>query len=152
MAIEVLLLGPNDAAVLDTVADEVFDGPLDRVWRASFFADPRHHLAVALDGNEVVGMVSAVHYVHPDKAPQLWINEVGVAPAHRKQGIGRRLLETMLARGKALGCSEAWLGTEAQNMAARKLYESLNSKPEPFLLYSFDLGGGSDGESGNEDD
>ena len=73
-------IGPDDAAVLDRVADDVFDYPIDPRWTAEFLADRRHHLAVALDGDLVVGMASAVHYVHPDKPPELWINEVGVAP------------------------------------------------------------------------
>ena len=58
-------------------------------WTAEFLADSRHHLAVAVDEGRVVGMASAVHYVHPDKPPELWINEVGVAPTHRGLGIGR---------------------------------------------------------------
>jgi hypothetical protein len=71
------LLGPGEAAVLDRVAEGVFDNPVGPRWAAEFFADPRHHLAVALDGGVVIGMASAVHYVHPDKPPQLWVNEVG---------------------------------------------------------------------------
>jgi aminoglycoside 6'-N-acetyltransferase I len=96
-------------------------------------------MVVAVHDGVVVGMVSAVDYVHPDKAPQLWINEVGVAPSHRRQGIGRRLLDAMLAHGRALGCTEAWLGTEEDNAAARRLYESAGSAAEPFVLYSFRL-------------
>ena len=79
-------------------------------------------MAVALDGGQVVGMASAVHYVHPDKPPELWINEVGVAPAHQQQGIGQQLLRALFARGRELGCTEAWLGTEVDNVAARRLY------------------------------
>ena len=141
MPIDVRLLTSVDAAVLDRVAPDVFDGPVDPRWRAAFFADPRHHLAVALDGGVVVGMASAVDYVHPDKAPQLWINEVGVAPTHRRRGIGRRLVEAMLDRGRALGCSEAWLGTEEDNAPARALYERTGGAAEPFVLYSFQLRG-----------
>ena len=84
-------------------------------------------------------MASAVDYVHPDKAPQLWINEIGVAPAHRRRGVGRRLLDALLAHGRTLGCTEAWLGTEDDNVAARRLYESAGNAPERFVLYSFPL-------------
>jgi hypothetical protein len=57
----VRLLGPGDAAVLDRVVGGVFDNPIDPRWRAEFFADPRHHLAVAIDGDLVVGMASGRH-------------------------------------------------------------------------------------------
>lgn len=139
MPITVRLLGPADAAVLERVAADVFDAPVDARWTRCFLDDPRHHLAVALDDGVVVGMASAVDYVHPDKAPQLWINEVGVAVSHRRRGIGRRLVDALLAHGRELGCTEAWLGTEATNVAARRLYESAGGAAAPFLLYSFAL-------------
>lgn len=87
---EIRLLEPGDTSVLDRVTTGVFDGPVLPVWRDRFMALPNHHIVVAVDGNEVVGMVSAVDYVHPDKPPQLWINEVAVAPAYRRRHIARR--------------------------------------------------------------
>jgi ribosomal protein S18 acetylase RimI-like enzyme len=86
-------------------------------------------------------MASAVHYVHPDKPPELWINEVGVAPTHRAQGIGRRLLEALFERGRASGCRQAWVATEPGNMAARRLYAVAGGKeaPEPFVMVEFRL-------------
>jgi ribosomal protein S18 acetylase RimI-like enzyme len=145
VTVEVRLLGPHDGAVLDCVAEGVFDHAVDPHWAAAFFADPRHHLVVAVEAGVVVGFVSAVDYVHPDKAPQLWINEIGVAPTHQRQGIARRLLDAMLAHGRTLGCEEAWLGTEEQNLPARRLYERAGGEAEPFVLYSFDLTGGAHG-------
>ena len=139
MTFELHLLGPHDAAVLDRVADGVFDGPIVQAIATEFLKDPRHHLIVALSDDHVVGMITAVDYVHPDKPAQLWINEVGVAPTHQRQGIGRALLQAMLAHGRKCGCTEAWLGTEHDNVAARGLYEDAGSVAEPFVLYSFDL-------------
>ena len=135
-------LAAGDGDVLARVADGVFDGPVSPRLAAEFLADPRHHLVVALDDGVVVGFVSAVDYVHPDKPSQLWINEVGVAPSRRRRGIARRLLDAMLAHGRTLGCTEAWLGTEESNAAARRLYESAGGAAEPFVLYAFDLARG----------
>lgn len=137
----VRLLGPDDAAVLDAVAPDVFDGPVVPRWAGEFLADPRHHLAVALDGGVVVGMASAVHYVHPDKAPVLWINEVGVAAPHQRQGLGARLLAALFDHGRALGCTEAWVGTEVGNAPARALYVSAGGREdaEPFVMATFPL-------------
>lgn len=90
------ILGFSDAQVLDQVAEGVFDNKVNPHWTAEFLADPRHHLAVALIGDRVVGMASAVHYIHPDKPSELWINEVGVAPPYQGQGIGKRLLTPCL--------------------------------------------------------
>ena len=71
-SITVRLLGPTDAAILERVAADVFDKPVDGALAREFLDDPRHHLAVAIDADGVVvGMASAVHYIHPDKAAQL---------------------------------------------------------------------------------
>ena len=133
------MLGPADAAVLERVADGVFDNPLDAKWTAEFLADPRHHMAVALDGNQVVGMASAVHYLHPDKPPELWVNEVGVAPGHEGQGIGRQLLQTLFVHGRALGCRAAWLGTQPDNLPARRLYAAVGGVELPMVYVAFNL-------------
>jgi ribosomal protein S18 acetylase RimI-like enzyme len=137
--IAIRVLGPDEASVLDHVAPGVFDNLIDARWTSEFFADARHHLAVALDEATVVGMASAVHYVHPDKPPELWVNEVGVAPTHQGRHIGRRLLRALFERGRELGCCEAWLGTEVSNAAARRLYAALGGTEEPFVLVSFRL-------------
>jgi ribosomal protein S18 acetylase RimI-like enzyme len=140
-SVSICMLGPNDAGVLDNVAPGVFDNPVDARLTEEFLADLRHHIAVAIDDGRVVGMATAVHYVHPDKAAQLFVNEVGVAATHRRLGIGRALMAALLAKGKALGCTEAWVGTEPDNAAARGLYAAAGGTevPEPFILVSFPL-------------
>ena len=146
MPVTIRILGPDDGAILEHVAPDVFDGPVDARWSAEFFADPRHHLAVAIDGGEVVGMASALHYVHPDKPPELWVNEVGVAPTHQGRGLGRQVLAALLAHGKSLGCREAWVLTGASNRAARRLYAAAGGREEDEspVMITFDLASGVD--------
>jgi aminoglycoside 6'-N-acetyltransferase I len=141
MEIVVHVLGAADAAVLDAVADDVFDYPVNPRWAAEFLADPRHHLAVAVADGVVVGFASGVHYLHPDKAPDLWVNEVGVAPPFQNQGVGRRLLRALFDRGREVGCQSGWVGTEVGNAAARRLYRAVGGResPEPFVLVTFNL-------------
>jgi GNAT superfamily N-acetyltransferase len=138
MTIDVRLLGSDDAHVLDTVAPDVFDDQIHPRWCTEFFADPRHHLVVALDGDLVVGMASGVHYVHPDKAPELWINEVAVAPTHHGQGIGRRLVSTLVQHGATLGCGEAWVLTSPDNEAARRMYVAAGAVADELsVMYTY---------------
>jgi len=138
---DVLLLGPDDGHVLDRVAEGVFDGTIDSHLTAEFLRDARHHLVVAVDDGTVVAMASAVHHVHPDKAPQLWINEVGVAPTHRRLGLGSRLLQLLLNRATALGCTEAWVLTKRTNTVAQRLYAGAGATlpPEECIMYTFPL-------------
>jgi ribosomal protein S18 acetylase RimI-like enzyme len=69
-------------------------------------------------------MASAIAYVHPDKPLQLFINEVGVSERCQRQGVGRRLVNALLKQGNILGCTEAWVATEPNNLAARALYNA----------------------------
>jgi ribosomal protein S18 acetylase RimI-like enzyme len=144
VTLEIRLLGPNDGAVLDRVAPDVFDHSVAPQWSAEFFADPRHHLAVALDEGVVVGFASGVHYVHPDKPPELWINEVGVAPTHQRQGAATRLLAALLDHGARLGCAQAWVLTSPDNTSARHLYARAGGREaeELSVMVEFPLGPG----------
>ena len=142
MAIEIRILRPQDLAVLDRVAPDVFDHPINRERTAEFLNDPRHHLAVAVDEGVVVGFVSAVHYVHPDKpSPELWINEVSVAESHRRQGLATKLLDEIFDLARQLGCTEAWVLTDRENKAAMRLYEGAGAATAPAesVMFTFFL-------------
>jgi len=129
----------SDAASFDHVADDLFDGAIDKNRLLEFLSDPRHHLAIAKDGETIVGFASAIHYVHPDKPPELWINEVGVAPGHHRRGIGKAIIAQLLDHGRTLGCKEAWVLTDASNTAARALYSSAGGEESECIMVSFGL-------------
>lgn len=126
---------------LNTLSDDVFDQPIHQASLTAFVEDERHLMFLAVDEGRVVGMASAVEYFHPDKPAQLWINELGVAGSHRRRGIGRQLVQALLAAGKQRGCAAAWLGTDADNAAAQACFASVTGaqSPEPFLLYEWHL-------------
>lgn len=135
------MLGPSDAHVLDNVAEQVFDHTIRSEWAAAFFADGQHRLAVAQAGDLVVGMASAVIHQHPDKRPQLFVNEVGVARGYRRQGIATQLVRLLLDSAVEAGCREAWVATEESNLAARALYRALegSEEPERAVVFTFKI-------------
>jgi GNAT superfamily N-acetyltransferase len=136
------LLTPTDSHILNNVAENVFDDPIVEASAKEFLADPRHRLVVALDGDLVIGFVSAVIYMHPDKpAPEMWINEIGVAPTHQRQGIGKALMQAILEEAKRSGCNEAWVLTDRANLPAMAMYKSAGgeeSLPDP-TMFTFKL-------------
>jgi len=137
--IPIRLLRRHDGAVLARCGPEVFDEPIDSRLLEEFLADERHHLAVAVDDEMVVGKASAVHYVHPDKRPQMFINEVGVAPRYQRRGLGRRLVQALLDEAKRLGCTEAWVLADSTNEPARALYRAVGGEEaaQPSIMYTF---------------
>lgn len=145
-AVEIRLLTAADISVLDRVDSDVFDHPVQRPLAEQFLASPNHYLAVAIDSGIVIGMASAIAYVHPDKPLQLFINEVGVADHMQGRGIGKRLVSTLLDQARSMGCSEAWVATEENNKAARALYSSLRGKEDEdhAVVYTWRLKGAPD--------
>lgn len=118
------LLTPGDAALLERAAEDVFDNPVDPALARAFLADPRHHIVAAIDDEVVVGFISAIDYIHPDKPADLWINETGVAASHQRQGLAKAMLTAMLNHGRAIGCTTAWVLTDRTNAAANALYRA----------------------------
>ena len=118
----------------------MFDHAVDRATLAHYLGTPGHHLIVAVADGEIVGQLAAVVHRHPDLRPtELSIDEVGVTPALQRQGIAARLLEAGFALGRELGCAEAWVGTEPDNLPAKALYERRSLPVEPFIMYVFRL-------------
>jgi ribosomal protein S18 acetylase RimI-like enzyme len=143
-AVVVRCLGRGEAGVLRHVARDVFDHDLRPDYLQAFFDDPHSLLAVGIDDGVVVGMASGLVYGHPDKPLQLFVNEVGVAPSHQRRGLGRELVRCLLARGRELGCAEAWVATEEENAAARRLYAATGGREASAraVVFTYPLGGG----------
>ncbi len=142
MTIAIKILDRNDVDILKNVDPDVFDNSIDIPRSEEFLTDSRHHLAVAIDDGRVVGFVSAVHYVHPDKVrPELWINEVSVAETHRRQGLGKRLMNAVFEVARELGCTEAWVLTDRENTAAMNLYSAVGNPetPSDCVMFTFRL-------------
>lgn len=146
--IDVQLLAAGEEATLERVAAGVFDRPVVPGQVRELLADRRHHLAVALDGGLVVGMASAIDYLHADKPAELWIDEVGVAASHRGRGIGRRLLMALFEVGRTAGCRQAWVLAEQGNRAARRLYRAVGGveTSREQVLVEFALAASGDGD------
>jgi len=138
MAVEIKILSSGDESLLLNSAPGVFDNPVDPQLAREFLRDPRHHIAAAVEDGQVVGFASAVHYMHPDKRSQLWINEVAVAPTHRQQGLAKTLLPVLFNVGRLLGCTEAWVLTDRPNLPAMRLYSSLTTvPPTDHVMFTF---------------
>jgi GNAT superfamily N-acetyltransferase len=128
MDVEIKVLGPQDENVLINLAPSIFDKAIDPILCKEFLNDPRHHIVVAIENGLVIGFVSAVHYIHPDKPVELWINEVSVAPDYRKMGVAKKILRSMFEVGIELGCKEAWVLADQSNIAGMKTYSSVGGE------------------------
>jgi len=130
-------LAPGDEALLERIAPDVFDEPIHPERMHAYLRAPGHLMVLALKDGLVVGQCAAVVHHHPDKAGELYIDEVGTASTHRRQGIARMMMDEMFAWGREFGCQEAWLGTELDNDAANGLYRSIDGDADQMMYYEF---------------
>ena len=138
MDVSIVRMTADKAALLDRLADGVFNDVIDRGLLAAYLASPAALLVVALDGDYVVGQVKAAIHLHPDKPADLYVDEVVVAPTHQRRGVARLLLGEIERWARERGCVDVWLATEVDNDAARSLYGSF-AESKPALLYFWDL-------------
>ena len=96
-------------------------------------------MVLALDGDQVVGQCAGVIHHHPDKVTELYVDEVGTATSHLRQGIATMMLTELFAWARELGCAEAWLGTELDNDAANALYRKFEGEMDTMAYYKFKL-------------
>jgi len=135
MGIVLRRIGADDASLFESIAPDVFDEPVDTARLAAYLTTPGHLMLLALEGERVVGQCAAVVHRHPDKPTELYVDELGTAATHRRQGIGRRLLAEMFDWGRELGATEAWLGTELDNAAANALYRGFAPIEDEAIRY-----------------
>ena len=139
MTIEIIRLTAANSDLLHNVAEDVFDTAVVPTRLRAYLAEPVNLMIVAVDGDLVVGQVAAVIHKHPDKPDELFIDEVGVSPDWRRQGIAQRMMQALFALGRSLGCQASWLATEVDNLPARRLYESFGEDGVAIVMFDFDL-------------
>ena len=137
--ITVKLLDENDLDLLLSADISVFDGPIRPDLAKAYLAHPDYLIALASDGDKVVGMATGLYYFHPDKPLEFFVNEVGVAESHQRQGIAKRLMTTLFDAARRRGVKYAWVGTEDDNIPAKALYAALDGKGQAMAYYEFDL-------------
>lgn len=114
-------MGPGDADQVRRAA-ALFDHPVRDDATERFLNSPDHHLLLAFEGEEPVGMITGVELTHPDKGVEMFLYELGVDEGHRNQGIGRALVAALAALAREHGCYGMWVLTDDENPAAVRTY------------------------------
>ncbi len=93
---------------------------------ARLVGDTPHYLGyVAEEDREVVGMVTVVvHDYTWSTAPAGLLHDLYVKPEARGGGIGRALIDEVIALGRDEGWSRVYWMTKEDNSTARRLYDS----------------------------
>lgn len=125
--LQVRPMAAADAEAMAVLERECFEGAGHEPWSASLFlaelsegAAAARSWWVAHDNGELIGFAGGMVV---DKDVE--ILDVAVSPAHRREGIARKLLAHVSYDAQMLGCTSASLEVEADNESARALYANL---------------------------
>lgn len=121
------IVGCLDAYARDPMGGQT---PLPDAVRAKLIAGlrgtPNAMVWLAQDGDDFVGVVTAFSLFSTFSATARWnIHDVAVNPEARGRGVGRALLERVIADATAAGAGSLSLEVRHDNEPARHLYSSL---------------------------
>jgi ribosomal protein S18 acetylase RimI-like enzyme len=117
---------------LDSYASDEMGGeqPLSAAVKSALIpglkAQAGHLILLALEADLVVGIaICFMGFSTFAAKPRLNVHDLCVLPSHRGQGIGRRLLTSVMERARSAGACGVTLEVRTDNRVARRLYRSL---------------------------
>ncbi len=95
---------------------------------------PDYRVYVACEGGSVVGLYAllVMDNFARQGTPSAIVEDVVVATAHRRRGVGRAMMADALRRAKAAGCYKLALTSNANREDAHRFYESLGFRRHGF--------------------
>jgi ribosomal protein S18 acetylase RimI-like enzyme len=139
MSFRVHRVSAHDVGLFSSIAEGVFDEDVTLGGITAYLNAPGHLMVLALDGEMIVGQCVGILHFHPDKPADLYIDEVGTAASHLRQGVATAMLAEMFDWGRELGCPVVWLATEMDNDPAIGLYRQLAGREDTVKYYEFTL-------------
>jgi len=128
---------PRDAAAIAALLEE-----LGRYYGATESESldrripPTAYALMAKDGRQVVGL-AAYSFLWPavGATRSLYLKELYVPDAYRRQGIGRLLLRAVFETAAELGCSRVEWTTDTDNTGAQAFYARLGLPNHPVKVF-----------------
>ena len=113
-------------------ATDLFDAPPVLEAVASYLGDSRNIFLLAQEGARPIGFLRGTELtqLHSTRK-QMFLYEIAVGPEHRRKGVGRRLVEALLAFSREQNFEEMFVFTDDPgNTAAHRLYRSTGGVTE----------------------
>jgi len=107
----------------------------------AILAEPsRARIYVARDAGKVIAM-AALHFTisTAEGGKAAWFEDCIVRPAYRRKGIGKALLEHVIAQARAAGALRVTLLTDGDNERAQALYRKMGFAPSSMLAMRLKL-------------
>lgn len=135
MNAKIIRITKNNQSFLNCLDEEIFDEKVEPEKLQAYAADPNHIMLVAQHNHQIIGQILGVIHRHPDKATELYIDDLAVSESFQRNGIATQLAKKLIELGKRQGCEEIWVATEPDNTAANLFYRSLNLTPRSVNVF-----------------
>lgn len=134
-------LTPELFARLQQLTDQLTPQPmtLDEEVIRELIASPHSHLYVAIEEEEVAGMLTLGCY-HSPTGRKAWIEDVVVDVAYRDRGIGAALVRHAIDEARRLGVEQLMLTSNPMREAANRLYQRMGFERKMTNCYKMDKG------------
>ena len=134
-------LTPELFARLQQLTDQLTPQPmtLDEEVIRELIASPHSHLYVAIEEEEVAGMLTLGCY-HSPTGRKAWIEDVVVDVAYRDRGIGAELVRHAIDEARRLGVEQLMLTSNPMREAANRLYQRMGFERKMTNCYKMDKG------------
>jgi GNAT superfamily N-acetyltransferase len=113
------------------------DAAYELAWQRLLQGGPAQALVLA-QGPQLLGLTHYLFQASTWDACICYLQDLFVDPAHRGQGLGRRLIEAVAGQARGLGAQRLYWLTQAHNQPARALYDRL-AEHRGFIRYDYSL-------------
>lgn len=121
---------PADLDAIMAIEERVFENDAwSRDIMAAELGDRHGHYLVAVRVDDPSDLVGYAGLRSPRGEPQADIQTIAVAEHARRQGLGRVLLQSLIAEARDRGAAELFLEVRADNPGAQSLYGMLGFEP-----------------------
>lgn len=138
--VKIVQVTADNRGVLERIAEDVFDARIDPARLDAYLAAEGHALFVAVVAGEVVGQARGNLHLQPDEGTHLYIDNLGVAPAFKRQGIATVLIKALIAWAKKEGAVTVWVATEQDNAEGNGFYRSFGFEGKTMTYFETALG------------
>ncbi len=136
MDFQILRITAENTDVLDAIAEDVFDDVIRPHLLSVYLADPKNFFFVAIADGVVIGQARGMHHLQPDRATELYIDNLGVTPSHQRNGVATALMKALIEAGTGDEVEDVWLGTEQDNDQAVGFYRSMGLLETKMVMFA----------------
>lgn len=121
MTLIIKKINPKDIEFVNSLICDAFNADPNLVTQKEFLTQPQIHCFTASTDGKIIG-TATLHVVQKTNRKLGLIEDVVVAPNTQGKGVGKALIEKLIAESKALDCYKVILSSKEKNVPFYERY------------------------------